>query len=95
MKFCLLATSERKTSFDIVNWSGNVWWQTGPDSVRQNGFLWCSRHECVVKESRLVATQLETEYRLSVVTGIGIGCDNEALELELWVVVYRLSINAH
>ena len=34
--------------------------KTGPGSVRQNGFLWCSRHECVVKESRWVATQLET-----------------------------------
>ena len=59
----------------------------GPDSVRQNGFLWCSRHECLVKESRWVATQLETEYRLSVVN------DNEVLEQELWVDVYRLSIN--
>ena len=35
----------------------------------------------------------ETGWRLSVVTGIG--CDNEALEQELWVDVYRLSINAH
>ena len=35
----------------------------------------------------------ETEWRLSVVNGIG--CDNEALEQELWVDVYRLSINAH
>ena len=35
----------------------------------------------------------ETEWRLSVVNGIW--CDNEALEQELWVDVYRLSINAH
>ena len=46
---------------NLASWSGNVWWQTGPDSVRQNGFLWCSRHECVVRKSRWVATQLETE----------------------------------
>ena len=86
MKFCFLATFERKTSFDIFSWSGNVWWQTGPDSVRQKCFLWCSRHECVVKESRWIATQLETEYRPYVVNGIG--CDNEALEQELWVDMY-------
>ena len=46
---------------NLASWSGNVWWQTGPDSIRQNGFLWCSRHECVVRKSRWVATQLETE----------------------------------
>ena len=62
---------------NLARWFGNVWWQTGPDSVRQNGFRWCSRHECVVKESRWVATQLETEWRLSVLNGIG--WDNEVL----------------
>ena len=37
---------------NLAGCSGNVWWQTGPDSVRQSGFLLCSRHECIVKESR-------------------------------------------
>ena len=46
---------------NLTSWFGNVWWHMGPDSVRQNSFLWCSRHECVVKESQWVATQLETE----------------------------------
>ena len=48
----------------LASWSGNVWWQTGPDSVRQNGFLWCSRHECVVKESRHGMTPLCRQWNL-------------------------------
>ena len=70
---------------NLVSWSGNAWWQTGPDSVRQNGFLWCSRHEFVVKEGRWVATQLETMRRWNRSSGSTcIGCQSTRTEDVTW-----------
>ena len=49
---------------NLASWSGNIWWQTGSDSVCQNGFLWYSRHECVGKESRNGMTPFSRQWHL-------------------------------